>query len=116
MGVDFASFDVYSGNFRERGSHLMATSQNNCNCATEIALLNNEIEHMKRREEDYQKTNERWHNQHEKRLDKLEEADDAFQREATNNEKNKFSIWVTVVVTLGSTLIGAVLTLLFSKF
>jgi hypothetical protein len=78
--------------------------------------LDARIDNADRREEDYRKTIERWQEQQDKRLDKLEDADDNFQRDATNNERTKFGIWVTVVVALGTTLIGSVLTLLFSKF
>jgi hypothetical protein len=102
--------------FSERGSNLMANCQDCSECRLKIALLEARFEGNERREEDYRKTIERWQDQQDKRLDKLEDTDDTFQRDATSNERNKFGVWVSVVLGLGTTLIGAVLALLFSKF
>jgi hypothetical protein len=79
--------------------------QRECDCKVEVAIIKNDIKNI-----------ERWQEQQDKRLDRLEEADNTFQREATNNEKQRFGIWVTVVLGLGTALISAILTFLFSKF
>jgi hypothetical protein len=81
-----------------------------------IAILENEIKNMKERDKDYREFTEARLERQEKRLDKLEEADDILQREATNGERNKFGVWVTVILGLGSTIVGAILTFLLSKF
>jgi len=83
---------------------------------TDIAVLKVQFNEMKIHEEDHRKNNERWQDQQDKRLDKLEAVDDIFQRDATISEKQKFSIWIVAVTSLATTIIGAVVTLLLSKF
>jgi ABC-type phosphate/phosphonate transport system permease subunit len=88
----------------------------NGNYDVRLAILENEMDNMKRREEDYRRNKEREDDKRDERIQKLEDADDYFQRESTNNEKNKFGLWVTVIVAFGSTVIGAILAQVFSMF
>lgn len=99
----------------------------NCSCATGLAILENEMNNMKLRDQlsreaegrnfdEFKRNMERWQEQQDKRLEKLEQNDDNFHRDATNKERTNFGIWITVIATIGATVVGAILTLLFDMF
>jgi len=80
----------------------------------ELAVLKKEIDHIKQRQEDMKSEFTRWQEQQDKRIEKLETTDDDFQREASGRELQKYNTWFTAIVTIGSTIIGAILAYLFS--
>lgn len=91
-------------------------NNNHCDHSTELQLLRVEVENVKLRYEDYKKEVERWQNQQDSRLDKLEQRDMDFQREATSTERSKYSLHFGAVVTIGAAILAAILALLFSQF
>jgi hypothetical protein len=75
-----------------------------------------ELENIKQRLEDYKRENERRQSEQDRRIEKLEDADTGFYREASERERQDFSRKISAIVTIGATVLGAILTLLFSQF
>ncbi|AWD93050.1 hypothetical protein HSE3_gp098 [Bacillus phage vB_BceM-HSE3] len=82
---------------------------------SKIRTLESENESIRQRHSDFRDTVERWQEQQDKRLDRLEQADTDFMRRASDTELKKYTTYFTILMGLVGTLIAAILAFIFTK-